>query len=212
MIAAGKTDDEIRTFMIERYGDFVLYRPRMTAAISCSGPRRCCCSRSVRSSWCASFASGAAESDIDPDGPGGRSIVTPFILICAVMVVAAIAFVARAAAAQRCRLRPRASRPRRADRRSLVALVIALPLAAAALYARISNFPWDNPIAAAAVPRRARRRARPASMNEVMAQLEARLAAEPGRRRRLAHARAARTWCRARPRRRSTAYEKADRR
>ena len=32
MIADGKTDDEIRTFMIERYGDFVLYRPRMTAS------------------------------------------------------------------------------------------------------------------------------------------------------------------------------------
>jgi len=31
MIAAGKTDNEIRDFMIERYGDFVLYRPRMTA-------------------------------------------------------------------------------------------------------------------------------------------------------------------------------------
>jgi cytochrome c-type biogenesis protein CcmH len=31
MIAAGKTDDEIRDFMIERYGDFVLYRPRMSA-------------------------------------------------------------------------------------------------------------------------------------------------------------------------------------
>ena len=31
MIAAGNTDDEIRDFMIERYGDFVLYRPRMTA-------------------------------------------------------------------------------------------------------------------------------------------------------------------------------------
>jgi cytochrome c-type biogenesis protein CcmH len=30
MIAAGSTDDEIRDFMIERYGDFVLYRPRMT--------------------------------------------------------------------------------------------------------------------------------------------------------------------------------------
>ena len=30
MIAAGKTDNEIRDFMIERYGDFVLYRPRMT--------------------------------------------------------------------------------------------------------------------------------------------------------------------------------------
>ena len=32
MIAAGKTDEQIRDFMIERYGDFVLYRPRMTAA------------------------------------------------------------------------------------------------------------------------------------------------------------------------------------
>lgn len=31
MIAAGRTDDDIRDFMIERYGDFVLYRPRMTA-------------------------------------------------------------------------------------------------------------------------------------------------------------------------------------
>lgn len=30
MLVAGKSDDEIRTFMIERYGDFVLYRPRMT--------------------------------------------------------------------------------------------------------------------------------------------------------------------------------------
>ena len=31
-IAAGQTDQQIREFMIERYGDFVLYRPRMTAA------------------------------------------------------------------------------------------------------------------------------------------------------------------------------------
>ena len=30
MLVAGKSDDEIRTFMIDRYGDFVLYRPRMT--------------------------------------------------------------------------------------------------------------------------------------------------------------------------------------
>jgi cytochrome c-type biogenesis protein CcmH len=32
MIAAGQTDAQIREFMIERYGDFVLYRPRMSAA------------------------------------------------------------------------------------------------------------------------------------------------------------------------------------
>ena len=30
MLAAGKSDDEIRTFMVDRYGDFVLYKPRMT--------------------------------------------------------------------------------------------------------------------------------------------------------------------------------------
>jgi len=30
MIASGQTDDQIRDFMIARYGDFVLYRPRMT--------------------------------------------------------------------------------------------------------------------------------------------------------------------------------------
>ena len=27
MLQAGKNDDEIKTFMVERYGDFVLYRP-----------------------------------------------------------------------------------------------------------------------------------------------------------------------------------------
>jgi cytochrome c-type biogenesis protein CcmH len=31
MIAAGKTDDEIRAFMTQRYGDFVLYRPPLSA-------------------------------------------------------------------------------------------------------------------------------------------------------------------------------------
>ncbi len=31
LIEAGRTDDEIRTYMVERYGDFVLYRPPMNA-------------------------------------------------------------------------------------------------------------------------------------------------------------------------------------
>ncbi len=30
-IAAGETDDEIRTYVTERYGDFVLYKPPLTA-------------------------------------------------------------------------------------------------------------------------------------------------------------------------------------
>ena len=32
MIAAGKSDDEIRAYMVERYGDFVLYKPPFNAA------------------------------------------------------------------------------------------------------------------------------------------------------------------------------------
>mgnify|MGYP006278142427 FL=1 len=32
LIKAGKTDDQIREFMVERYGDFVLYRPPVKAS------------------------------------------------------------------------------------------------------------------------------------------------------------------------------------
>lgn len=31
MVEAGKTNQEVADFMVQRYGDFVLYRPRMTA-------------------------------------------------------------------------------------------------------------------------------------------------------------------------------------
>ena len=31
-IAAGRSDDDIRSYMVERYGDFVLYRPPMRAS------------------------------------------------------------------------------------------------------------------------------------------------------------------------------------
>ena len=30
LIGEGKSDDDVKTFLSERYGDFVLYRPRMT--------------------------------------------------------------------------------------------------------------------------------------------------------------------------------------
>ena len=31
LLIAGKTDDEIRQFMVDRYGDFILFRPRVSA-------------------------------------------------------------------------------------------------------------------------------------------------------------------------------------
>ena len=104
--------------------------------------------------------------------------MTPFILICAVMLVAAIAYLA----VPLLRSVPSAAKGAPAAPRStavLVALMVVLPLAAVALYSRISNFPWDNPIAAAAVPP-GHGEGGAGDMNEVTAQLEARLAANPG--------------------------------
>jgi cytochrome c-type biogenesis protein CcmH len=60
----------------------------------------------------------------------------------------------------------------------LVALMVVLPLAAVALYSKISNFPWDSPIAAAAVPS-GHGESGAGDMKEITAQLEARLAANP---------------------------------
>ena len=69
MIAAGKSDDDIRQFMIDRYGDFVLYRPRLTAVnfLLWAAP--------VLLLLGGAFAAvrvvrrRAAEVDIDPEGP-----------------------------------------------------------------------------------------------------------------------------------------------
>jgi cytochrome c-type biogenesis protein CcmH len=104
--------------------------------------------------------------------------VTSFILICAVMLVAAIAYVA----VPLVRHVPPAKKGAPVAPRStaaLVATVVGLPLGAVALYSSISNFPWDNPIAAAPVPA-GHGEAAAGDMNEVTAQLEARLTANPG--------------------------------
>ncbi|NJD32006.1 MAG: hypothetical protein FIB04_08980 [Gammaproteobacteria bacterium] len=102
--------------------------------------------------------------------------MTPFILICAAMLVAVIAFMAVPfwrevpVTAKGQPKVPRATS-------SLVVLALALPLAAAAIYAGVSNFPWTNPQAAAGMP--AGHGDGSGSMDEVTKQLEARLAANP---------------------------------
>jgi cytochrome c-type biogenesis protein CcmH len=103
--------------------------------------------------------------------------VTPFIIVCAVMLVAAIAYLAvpllrqPVALAKGEPVAPKATA-------MMVALAVALPLAAAGLYSRISNFPWSNPIAAASVPA-GHGEGGAGSMNEVVQQLQARLASNP---------------------------------
>jgi cytochrome c-type biogenesis protein CcmH len=74
MIAEGQTDDQIRDFMIARYGDFVLYRPRMT-------PRNFLLwAAPVLLLLVGAFAlvrvvrRRAAEAELEPEGPeGGQS-------------------------------------------------------------------------------------------------------------------------------------------
>jgi cytochrome c-type biogenesis protein CcmH len=69
MIAAGKTDAEIREFMIERYGDFVLYRPRMTAQnfLLWAAPALLLLVAAVV--LVRVIRRRAQESEIEPDGP-----------------------------------------------------------------------------------------------------------------------------------------------
>jgi cytochrome c-type biogenesis protein CcmH len=104
--------------------------------------------------------------------------VTPFILISAVMLVAAIVLLAvpllRA-------LRPIARGEPEAPKATVMmsVLIIGLPLVATALYAGISNFPWDDPQAAVAVPPGHGQSGNAGSMAEVTTQLEARLASNP---------------------------------
>ena len=71
MIEDGKSDDEIREFMIARYGDFVLYKPRMTPVnyLLWAAPVLLLMGglygvvRVVRRR--------AAEADVEPEGPEG---------------------------------------------------------------------------------------------------------------------------------------------
>ena len=104
--------------------------------------------------------------------------MTPFILICAAMLMAAVAVVALPlvrnlpAVAKGEPVAPRATA-------ATVALIITLPLAAAGLYAGLSNFPWDSPRAAAAAPAGHDVAGNAGSMEEVTKQLEARLAENP---------------------------------
>jgi cytochrome c-type biogenesis protein CcmH len=104
--------------------------------------------------------------------------VTPFILICIVMLVAAVA----AVAIPLVRNRPAAAKGEAAVPRAKLAffvLAVGLPLAAAAVYSGVSNFPWQNPSAAAAAPPGHGEDGQLASLQAATAQLEERLKANP---------------------------------
>jgi cytochrome c-type biogenesis protein CcmH len=110
--------------------------------------------------------------------------VTPFILICAVMIIAAVALLAvplvrriPSPVTGKGKAKHKPDMPRSTS--TFVVAAIALPLAAVAFYSGVSNFPWQNPQAAAAAPAGHEQGASEASLAQAATQLEARLADDP---------------------------------
>jgi cytochrome c-type biogenesis protein CcmH len=103
--------------------------------------------------------------------------VTTFLFFSAAMIVAALVMLLLPLL----RAEPAAAKGQPDAPRAVpiaVMVMIAVPFAAAALYGSLSSFPWDNPAAATAS---AGGHAQDGgSMEEVIAQLEARLEASPG--------------------------------
>jgi cytochrome c-type biogenesis protein CcmH len=102
--------------------------------------------------------------------------VTTFLIVCAVMTVAALAILLVPLLRQE-PAAPGEAAPTRAVP-AAVAMMVALPLAASAFYATTSNFPWDNPDALTSGA--AGHGEGAGSMDEVTTQLEARLEQAPG--------------------------------
>ncbi len=101
-----------------------------------------------------------------------------FLIVVALMVLAAIALVIYPL------LRPQTAvangespAPRAAP--LAFALAVAVGLGAVGLYAKLNNFPWDNPVTVEAVPAGHGEMGGAGAMNEVTATLEARLAQNP---------------------------------
>ena len=100
--------------------------------------------------------------------------MTTFLIICAVMVVAALALML----VPLLRNQPPAAKGEKPAPRSVpvaVVMMLLLPLGATLFYGATSNFPWENPAAVAA----AGHAQSGGSMDEMVAQLQERLAKNP---------------------------------
>lgn len=101
-----------------------------------------------------------------------------FLVVVALMVVAAIALlVYPLLRAQPVVAKGEPAAPRAAP--LAFALAVAVALGAIGLYAKLNNFPWDNPLAVESVPAGHGEMGAAASMDQVTASLEARLQKDP---------------------------------
>ena len=105
-------------------------------------------------------------------------MTTVFLVICALMVLAAIALVVYPLLrAERATPKGEAPAPKAAP--LAFALAVAVGLGAVGLYASLNNFPWDNPTTAEALPPGHGSMGAGGSMDEVTAALESRLQQNP---------------------------------
>jgi cytochrome c-type biogenesis protein CcmH len=101
-----------------------------------------------------------------------------FLVVVALMVIVAIGFVIYPLLrSQPAAIKGEPAAPKAAP--LAFALAVALGLGAIGLYAKLNTFPWDNPMAAEAVPAGHGEMGAAGTMNEVTASLEARLAKDP---------------------------------
>jgi cytochrome c-type biogenesis protein CcmH len=101
-----------------------------------------------------------------------------FLVVVALMVIVAIGFVIYPLLrSQPAAIKGEPAAPKAAP--LAFALAVAVGLGAIGLYAKLNTFPWDNPMAAEAVPAGHGEIGAAGTMNEVTASLEARLAKDP---------------------------------
>ncbi len=100
-----------------------------------------------------------------------------FLVVVALMVLAAIAVVAYPLLRTQAAINGEPPVPRAAP--LAFALAVVVGLGAVGLYAKVNNFPWDNPVAASALPAGHGEMGAGGAMNEVTASLETRLAQNP---------------------------------
>ena len=103
--------------------------------------------------------------------------MTTFLILCAVMIVAALALIL-VPLLRNPSATPEGDKPATRAVPAAVVMMIALPLGASVFYGATSNFPWDNQAALAAGGGGHAQGA--GSMDEVITQLEARLEKSPG--------------------------------
>ena len=95
--------------------------------------------------------------------------MTAFVIVCAVMLVVTLIWTTLPLWRPRPTVDVAATRGER--RTSSIVVAVAVPVLAGAMYAYLSNWDWNKPATAAA---------QAASVESMMSQLEAKLAANPG--------------------------------